>query len=115
MTSNSIYAVIMAGGSGTRFWPASRRARPKQLLPLGGGEALVREAVDRVVPLCGMDNIYIATGRHLTTATAAVLPELGPDQLLAEPMPRNTAPCIGCRGGRSAPPACPATSMWPER
>ncbi|MBW2455088.1 MAG: NTP transferase domain-containing protein [Deltaproteobacteria bacterium] len=95
MTSSSIYAVIMAGGSGTRFWPASRRTRPKQLLPLGGGEALVREAVARVAPLCGMDHVYIATGRHLVDATAAVLPELGPEQLLAEPMARNTAPCIG--------------------
>jgi len=95
MTERSVYAVIMAGGSGTRFWPASRRARPKQLLPLGGGEALVREAVARVTPLCGTANVYIATGRHLVEATGAVLPELQPEQLLAEPVPRNTAPCIG--------------------
>ncbi len=95
MTSKSTCAVIMAGGSGTRFWPASRRAHPKQLLPLGGGDLLVREAVARVEPLCGIDHIYIATGRHLTAATGAALPELGPHQLLAEPVPRNTAPCIG--------------------
>ncbi len=95
MTDPTIYAVIMAGGSGTRFWPASRRLRPKQLLPLGGPQPLLRETVDRVLPLCGKERIYIATGRHLAAPTRAVLPELAPQQLLIEPVARNTAPCIG--------------------
>jgi mannose-1-phosphate guanylyltransferase len=89
------YAVIMAGGSGTRFWPASRRARPKQLLALGSDEVLLREAVNRIEPLCGVDRIYIATGQHLVEPTLAALPELSRSQLLVEPAARNTAPCIG--------------------
>ena len=93
--SGAIYAVIMAGGSGTRFWPASRKVRPKQLLPLAGDTVLLRETVDRVVPLCGIDNVRIATGAHLADATLAALPELKRDQLLIEPVPRNTAPCLG--------------------
>ncbi len=89
------YAVIMAGGSGTRFWPASRRARPKQLLALAGDAPLLRQAVARVVPLCGLDNVRIATGAALADATLAALPELSRAQLLVEPVPRNTAPCLG--------------------
>ena len=89
------YAVIMAGGSGTRFWPASRRLRPKQLLPLGGELPLIREAVQRVTPICGADNVYVATGAHLVEPTLAAVPELRADRLLVEPVARNTAPCIG--------------------
>ncbi len=91
----STYAVIMAGGSGTRFWPASRRLRPKQLLPLGSELPLIREAVQRVTPLCGADNIYVATGAHLVEPTLAAVPELRAERLLVEPVGRNTAPCIG--------------------
>lgn len=93
--SDAIHAVIMAGGAGTRFWPASRRLRPKQLLPLAGDEALLVQAVARVEPLCGRDRIWIATGAHLADATLATLPGLGRHQLLVEPAARNTAPCIG--------------------
>lgn len=92
--SDATHAVIMAGGAGTRFWPASRRLRPKQLLPLAGDEALLRQAVGRVLPLCGAERVWIATGAHLAEATRSTLPELGPDQLLVEPAARNTAPCI---------------------
>ncbi|MBM4374975.1 MAG: mannose-1-phosphate guanylyltransferase [Deltaproteobacteria bacterium] len=92
--SDTTHAVIMAGGAGTRFWPASRRLRPKQLLPLAGDEALLRQAVSRVLPLCGSKRVWIATGAHLADATLAALPELGREQLLVEPAARNTAPCI---------------------
>lgn len=93
--SEAIHAVIMAGGAGTRFWPASRRLRPKQLLALAGDEALIRQAVERVMPLCGPERVWIATGAHLVEATLAMLPELSRGQLLVEPAARNTAPCIG--------------------
>jgi mannose-1-phosphate guanylyltransferase len=88
------FALIMAGGSGTRFWPASRRAKPKQLLALGGPRPLLRDAVDRVVPLCGPERVLVSVGRHLVEPTLAVLPELARSQLLVEPVGRNTAPCI---------------------
>ncbi len=90
------FAVIMAGGAGTRFWPASRSLRPKQLLPLGGGdEALLAATVRRLSARIPPERIYIATGAHLLDATAAVVPSIPRKNLLAEPTPRNTAPCIG--------------------
>ncbi|WP_394826308.1 mannose-1-phosphate guanylyltransferase [Pendulispora albinea] len=111
MASN-IYAVIMAGGAGTRFWPASRNHRPKQLLHLAGGgssasnassaanaahanESLLAATVRRLAPLITPDRVYIATGAHLIEATAAAVPDVPRAQILAEPVPRNTAPCIG--------------------
>jgi mannose-1-phosphate guanylyltransferase len=91
----STYAVIMAGGAGTRFWPASRVLKPKQLLPLAGGdEALLAATVRRLRGRLPADRIYIATGAHLLEATAAAVPEIPRANLLAEPVPRNTAPCI---------------------
>ncbi len=93
----NIHAVVLAGGSGTRFWPASRRNVPKQLLPLGGGadESLIAATVRRIAPLVPVDHVWIATGSHLLDATAKALPEVPRSHLLAEPAARNTAPCIG--------------------
>lgn len=92
----STYAVIMAGGSGTRFWPASRRARPKQLLPLGpGDESLIRATARRIEPLVPPERIYVVTSAALADATAAELPEVPRQNILAEPVGRNTAPCVG--------------------
>lgn len=90
------FAVVMAGGAGTRFWPASRRMRPKQFLALGPdkSEALIQATVRRLRKLCPPERIIIATGRHLARATAELLPELPACNILAEPAPRNTAPCI---------------------
>ena len=90
-----IWALILAGGAGTRFWPASRVARPKQLLPLTGGDPLIVETARRVLPICGgWEHILVASGAHLAAPTMAQLPELPPANLLVEPVPRNTAPCI---------------------
>ncbi len=99
----SIYALILAGGAGTRFWPASRKARPKQLLPLIGGDPLILETARRVLPICGgYQHILVASGRHLVEPTAAILPELPFENLLVEPVPRNTAPAIGWAAARVA-------------
>jgi mannose-1-phosphate guanylyltransferase len=88
--------VIMAGGAGTRFWPASRALTPKQLLPLGAdaSEPLLAAAVRRIAPVVPPERVYIATGAHLADATARVVPEVPRANILAEPVPRNTAPCI---------------------
>ena len=91
------HAVILAGGSGTRFWPASRRLRPKQLLSLAGreGEALIAATVRRLDPLIPPERVWIATGVGLEEPTAAALPRVPPAQILVEPVARNTAPPIG--------------------
>jgi mannose-1-phosphate guanylyltransferase len=96
-TNERVYAVIMAGGAGTRFWPASRETRPKQLLPLAGDprESLIAATVRRLAPLVPPERVYIATGVRLVDATARELPQVPRANLLAEPTPRNTAPCIG--------------------
>jgi len=91
-----VYAVIMAGGAGTRFWPASRALRPKQLLPLAGAseETLLASTVRRLAPLVAPDRVVVVTGEHLAAATAAAVPSVPRSQILCEPAPRNTAPCI---------------------
>jgi mannose-1-phosphate guanylyltransferase len=92
-----IHAVILAGGAGTRFWPASRRHKPKQLLALAGrpDEPLIAATVRRIEPLVPPDRVWVATGTNLVDATAAALPQLARSHFLAEPVARNTAPCIG--------------------
>jgi mannose-1-phosphate guanylyltransferase len=92
-----LYAVIMAGGAGTRFWPASQPDRPKQLLPLAGrpGEPLIAASVRRILPLCPEERILVVTARHLTAAMRSALPGLPAENFLSEPVARNTAPCIG--------------------
>lgn len=91
------FAVIMAGGSGTRFWPASRPERPKQLLPLAPGDerSLLRATVDRIAPLVPIERVLVVTSAALAEATRADLPGLPEENLLAEPVGRNTAPCVG--------------------
>ena len=85
--------VVMAGGRGTRFWPLSRRDRPKQLLALASERSLLRETCDRLLPLVGPDRILVVTSGALAPAVAAELPELPPERIIAEPVGRNTAPC----------------------
>ena len=85
--------VIMAGGRGTRFWPMSRRATPKHLLPLGKEASLLRETFDRVVPLVGVDKIIIITNADQRAATMEQIPELPAENIIGEPVGLNTAAC----------------------
>ncbi len=87
-------ALILAGGSGTRFWPASRHRRPKQLLDVLGGRSFLRRTLDRLLPMLEPSDVWICTGEHLVEEVAAQLPEVPRDQILAEPLGRNTAPAI---------------------
>ena len=89
-----IVCAVMAGGSGTRFWPLSRKHEPKQLLQFFGDKTLLRVTMERIAPLCPPERQLCVTAGHLRDAVQAVLPELGPGQILAEPAPRNTAPCM---------------------
>jgi mannose-1-phosphate guanylyltransferase len=94
--ASKAYAVIMAGGSGTRFWPLSRRTRPKQLLALGPDDrSLLRATAERVWDTLPPERTFVVTSEQLREQVAQELPELPPHQILAEPVGRNTAPCIG--------------------
>ena len=86
--------MILAGGVGSRFWPASTPARPKQLLALASERPLIRDTVDRIVPLVPEGRLRILTGPHLAGPILAALPELGPGNLLLEPAARGTAPVL---------------------
>lgn len=98
-----VVAVILAGGSGTRFWPLSRSARPKQCLSLDGGPSLLRRTVERVRGLVAEDALLVVTGRPMEAAVRAELPELTATQILVEPSGRNTAPSIAWAVARLAP------------
>ncbi len=87
--------LILAGGVGSRFWPVSRRRRPKQLLDLLGGGSLLSVTARRIEPLCGPDGIWVCTTEELAPAVATELPELAASRILGEPSGRNTAPAIG--------------------
>lgn len=89
------YAVIMAGGKGVRFWPLSRPHRPKQLLKLFGGKTLLRETIDRILPLFGRENTLVVTGEEHYRAVRKELGVLPASNFLVEPQGNNTAPCIG--------------------
>jgi mannose-1-phosphate guanylyltransferase len=90
-----LHAIIMAGGSGTRFWPKSRRDRPKQLLTLTGDSSMLQQTVARIRPLVEPNRIRIITGADQADAVRAQLAELPADHVVAEPCPRDTSPCVG--------------------
>ncbi len=90
-----LHAVIMAGGAGTRFWPESRRRRPKQLLPIVGNRSMLAATVERLGDLVAPERILVATTAQLAGAIAEELPFLPREAILAEPSKRDTAPCIG--------------------
>lgn len=85
----------MAGGSGERFWPASRKLRPKQLLKLASPtESMIEQTVARIAPMISLDKVYVATVPHLQQACREHLPQLAAENILAEPHKRNTMGCL---------------------
>lgn len=92
--TNSAYAVIMAGGHGTRFWPRSRKKRPKQLLDIVGSEPMIQQTVARIEPLFPLQNILVVTNKDHAPLIKERLPGINPENILAEPCGRNTAPAL---------------------
>lgn len=95
MNNKNNYCVIMSGGIGSRFWPLSREARPKQFLDFfGTGRSLLQMTVDRLKKIVPTENIFIVTNQSYYDITKSEVPELSDNQILLEPLRRNTAPCI---------------------
>lgn len=90
-----LYALIMAGGMGTRFWPASRATKPKQLLNLLGGKTMIQATLDRLAGLVPDENVLVMTNQSLVKPIVAQLPNIPADAIIGEPCKRDTAPCIG--------------------
>ena len=90
-----LFPVVMAGGSGTRFWPLSRARRPKQFLALAGDAPLLAATVARLPPLARLDHTYVVCGPAHARAVRQMLPALPPGNVIVEPCARNTAPCVG--------------------
>jgi mannose-1-phosphate guanylyltransferase len=95
MSMQNAYALILAGGGGTRLWPSSRRARPKQLLALGGPRSLLRASFERAERLFGREHTLVITAADQAAAVRAELPELPAANVIAEPAARNTAAAVG--------------------
>ena len=91
-----VTAMIMAGGRGERFWPKSRKNLPKQFLSLtDDGITMIQHTVNRIQPLVDMEDIYIVTNRDYKALAKEQLPDLPEENILCEPVGRNTAPCVG--------------------
>jgi len=90
--SSAFAPVVLAGGSGTRFWPRSRRARAKQVLALDGEQTMIQQTVERLMPLTALQNFMVITNNLLADTIAQQLPMLNDSHLLREPCARNTAP-----------------------
>ncbi len=89
-----LHAVIMAGGSGTRFWPASREKYPKQLLKLVGENTMLQATFERLDGLISPEHTLVMTNKHLVDPVRQQLPTVPPEQIIGEPMKRDTAACI---------------------
>lgn len=87
--------IIMAGGTGTRLWPLSRKSKPKQFQPLFGDETMLQMTVQRLLSHFDMEDIYVATNQQYQDEVLAELPNLSPDHIILEPEKRDTAPAIG--------------------
>lgn len=93
-TTDHFWAVVLAGGIGSRFWPVSTPARPKQLLPLASDRSIIVDTIERTLPLIPAERLRILTGEHLAAAILDELPAFGLSHLLLEPQARGTAPVL---------------------
>jgi mannose-1-phosphate guanylyltransferase len=94
-TKSNFYPVVLAGGRGTRFWPLSRKRRAKQLLALDGKQTMIQQTVSRLLPLAPPSRFWVITNEDLQREIGRQLPRLKKQQIIAEPVGRNTAPAIG--------------------
>ena len=117
MSSTPFYAVIPAGGAGTRLWPVSRSSKPKFLLDLtGGGRTLLQSTVDRLAPLSA--GVVVVTGQKHVATVREQLPQFTEQNVFAEPSPRDSMAAIGLAAAvlqRAAEPFRRHLADWPER
>ena len=93
--NKNYYAIIMAGGIGSRFWPVSRTSRPKQFIDiLGTGKTLIQNTYERFLKVCPAENIFVVINEIYTDLVKEQLPDMADNQILTEPVMRNTAPCV---------------------
>ncbi len=108
---NNRYCIIMAGGIGSRFWPLSKNNYPKQFLDiLGTGKSFIRSTFERFLPVVPAENFLVVTNAAYKSLVLEHLPELNPEQVLCEPMRRNTAPCLAYANYRIES-VCPDASI----
>src|SRR5438874_11378921 len=93
--TSHFYPVILAGGSGTRFWPRSRRKMAKQVLNLDGDQSMIQQTVERLLPLADEDKFWVVTNDHIFEVISGQLKRVPRRQIVSEPIARNTAPAIG--------------------
>jgi mannose-1-phosphate guanylyltransferase len=94
MQKKDVYAIVMAGGKGERFWPQSRMSHPKQLLRLIGSLTLIEQTVERLTPMIPLDNIIVITNKDYVAPMRSLLSEIPADNIIGEPVGRDTAPCV---------------------
>ncbi len=94
MSSKNIFAIVMAGGKGERFWPQSRVSHPKQLLRLIGNLTLIEQTVDRLLPLIPPENVIVITNQDYVAPMRQLLSNIPKNNIIGEPMGRDTAPCV---------------------
>lgn len=112
MGMKNFQAVILAGGSGERFWPLSTAARPKQFLSVFGEKSLIRLSFDRLGDLCAPENVHVITGRALIRATKRELPEIPSENVVGEPMRRDTGAAVALGVGVSAGEGDPVIGVF---
>lgn len=95
-----VHAVIMAGGSGTRFWPRSRSSKPKQFLNLFGNKTMLRATVDRLSGFISPENVMVVTNESYVDLVQEQLPQSNRDDIIGEPVAKNTAPCVAAAAAR---------------
>ena len=119
--SNDRFVIIMAGGKGERFWPVSRQKTPKQLITLLGGKSFLQQAVDRVLPIVPIKNIFIITNEAQAAEVRKQLPKLPKENIVAEPVGRDTcaavtlgAAIVGARSTTGVMAVLPADHVIPD-